>query len=206
MKSKNLWVILILMLSITLIWLVFFWEPVVEKESSLFNATLAETPTGGDFTLRGPDGLVSLADYRGKVVIVYFGYTFCPDICPTSLSVLAQALSALTPAELEKVKGIFISVDPERDSMEVLKAYAPFFHPNIVGASGTTEQIVDVAKRYGARYMKQKPNEYGLYSVDHSAFIYVLAPDGKLADSLPHGTSAQKMLETIRMQLQKATN
>jgi protein SCO1/2 len=159
---------------------------------------------GGDFTLQSPNGPVSLPDYRGKVVLLYFGYTFCPDVCPTSLSTLAQALSALTPAEMEKVKTFFISVDPERDTMDVLKVYAPFFHANIVGISGTTGQVEQVARQYGVRYMKQKPDANGLYSVDHSSFTYVVAPDGKLAASLPHGIPPVQIAATIRSLLNSA--
>jgi protein SCO1 len=161
----------------------------------------SDAPTGGDFTLQSPDGPVSLADQRGKVVLLYFGYTFCPDVCPTSLSTVAQALSALTPDELAKVKSYFISVDPERDTMDVLKAYAPFFHPGIVGISGSSEQVARVAQLYGAVYMKQKPDANGLYSVDHSSFIYVIAPNGKLAATLPHGTLPTQIVDMIRSQL-----
>ena len=85
--------------------------------------------------------------------------------------------------------------------MDVLKAYAPFFHPGIVGISGSSEQVAQVARLYGARYMKQKPDENGLYSVDHSSFIYVVAPDGKLAASLPHGTLPTQIVDMIRAQL-----
>ena len=205
MNHKTAWIVLIVALACALVWLAFFWTP-GELPSVLRNQAHTqlqpvETSPGGDFTLQSPDGPVSLADQRGKVVLLYFGYTFCPDICPTSLSTLAQALSALTPDELGQVKSFFISVDPERDTMEVLKAYAPFFHPGIVGISGTSEQVAQVARLYGARYMKQKPDADGLYSVDHSSFIYVIAPDGKIAASLPHGTPPTQIVDMIRSQL-----
>lgn len=182
-----------------LIWLAFYWTPKGE-ESSRNNqpATATQPPLGGDFTLQGADGPVALGDYRGKVVLVYFGYTFCPDVCPTALSLLAQALSGLTPDELERTGAIFISVDPDRDTTEVLKAYPPFFHPKIVGASGTPDQVAKVARLYGASYMKQKPDSDGLYSVDHSSFTYVIDPDGKLAAILPHGTPPQEIITKIR--------
>ena len=205
MNHKTAWIVLIVALACALVWLAFFWTP-GELPSVLRNQAHTqfqpvETSPGGDFTLQSPDGPVSLVNYRGKVVLLYFGYTFCPDICPTSLSTLAQALSALTPDELEKVKPFFISVDPERDTMDVLKVYAPFFHPHLVGISGTSEQVAQVARLYGARYMKQKPDADGLYSVDHSSFIYVIAQDGKLAASLPHGTLPTQIVDMIRSQL-----
>jgi len=202
---KTVWIALIAMLAGLLVWLAFFWTPngALSLAQNKVHTQLQqdEAPKGGDFTLQSPAGPVSLADQRGKVVLLYFGYTFCPDICPTSLSAIAQALSALTPAEMAKVKTFFISVDPERDTMDVLKVYAPFFHPSIVGLSGSSEQVAQVARLYGARYMKQKPDENGLYSVDHLAYIYVVAPDGKLAASLPHGTLPTQIVDMIRSQL-----
>ena len=148
--------------------------------------------------MQGPDGPVALADYRGKVVLLYFGYTFCPDVCPTALSLVAQALSGLSPAELEKTRSIFISVDPERDTGEVLKAYTPFFHPNIVGITGSAEEVAKVARQYGASYMKQKPDSDGLYSVDHSSYTYVIDTEGKLAAILSHGTPPQAIIDKVR--------
>ena len=205
MNRRTIWIALIAMLAGVLVWLAFFWTPdrpqSVAQGKAHVQLQQAEAPAGGDFTLQSPDGPVSLAAQRGKVVLLYFGYTFCPDVCPTSLSALAQALSVLAPDELAKVKPWFISVDPERDTMDVLKVYAPFFHPAIVGVSGSSEQVAQVAKRYGARYMKQKADADGLYSVDHSAFIYVVGPDGKLAASLPHGTPPQQIVDMIRSQL-----
>ena len=202
MKNQKIWLVLILVLITLLIWLAFFWQPITAPNTSPAQThtqlQVAETPTGGDFTLQSPAGTVTLKDYRGKVVILYFGYTFCPDICPTSLASMAQALSALTPEELKRVAPFFISVDPERDTMDVLKIYVHFFHPSITGLSGTPEQIAIVARQYGARYMKQKPDANGLYAVDHSASTYRVAPDGKLADSLPHGSPPQQIVDKIR--------
>lgn len=205
MDKKTAWIAFIAMLAGLLVWLAFFWTPAGGQPGQTGKAHTqlqqTEAPKGGDFTLQSADGPVSLADQRGKVVILYFGYTFCPDVCPTSLSALAQALSTLTPEELARVKPYFISVDPDRDTMDVLKVYAPFFHPAIVGISGSNEQVAQVARMYGARYMKQKPDADGLYSVDHSAFIYVVAPDGKLVASLPHGSLPTQIAEAIRAQL-----
>ena len=204
MSRRALWILLCVGLAALLAWLSFAWQPPTGVAALHNAAQRSETPTGGDFTLYSADGPVALADYRGKVVLLYFGYTFCPDVCPTSLSVIAQALSMLTPGELERVSSFLISVDPERDTMAVLKAYAPFFHPNIAGISGSADQVAQVARQYGARYMKQKPDENGLYSVDHSSFIYVIAPDGKLAASLPHGTLPTQIVDMIRAQLKPA--
>ena len=107
----------------------------------------------------------------------------------------------LTPTELKRVASFMISVDPERDTMAVLKIYAPFFHPNIVGISGTADEVAQVARQYGARYMKQKPDSDGRYAVDHSSYTYVIGPGGKLAASLPYASPPQQLVEAIRAQL-----
>ncbi len=202
MKTHHRWLALIAGLIALLVWLAFFWQPDGDKDTGKAppHAALAaaEAPAGGDFRLNGPHGPLALADLRGKVVAVYFGYTFCPDVCPTSLAALAQAFSQLAPAELEKVKGLFISVDPERDTLDILKVYVPHFHPAFLGLTGTPAEIARVARQYGARYMKQKPNSDGHYAVDHSASIYLVGPDGRLAGSLPHGATAQEIADRIR--------
>lgn len=202
MKARALLIALIVALCALLVWLTLFWEPVAPRPVARIQPhnqlQLAETPQGGDFTLQGKDGPVALKDFRGKVVLVYFGYTFCPDVCPTSLSLMAQALSSLKPAERERVQGIFISVDPERDTLDRLKEYAPFFHPAITGITGTPEQIAAVARQYGASYMKQKANTEGQYTVDHSSITYVIDPDGKLVASLPHAATPQQIITAIR--------
>ncbi len=202
MNNQKKWIALIACLLTLLLWLAFFWEPAGGSGSTLKNtpgaSTVKNTAPNTEFTLTGPSGPVSLSDYRGKVVLIYFGYTFCPDVCPTSLASMAHALSALTPAELANTRSFLISVDPERDTPEVLKVYAPHFHPSLTGLSGTPEQIAQVARQYGVRYMKQKANADGQYSVDHSSFTYVIAGDGTLAARLPHGTTPQQIVDKIR--------
>jgi protein SCO1/2 len=187
------------------VWLAFFWEPdPAGYAGGARQETAASRPNylaGGDFTLDGPDGKLSLHDYRGQAVLIYFGYTFCPDVCPTALAVIAEALRALPSEEAARARGIFISVDPERDTPDVLKAYAPFFHPGIVGATGTPEQVAEVARRYGVLYMKQKPIDGRPYTVDHSSMTYLVAPDGALAAVLPHGASATEIVAALRKTL-----
>ena len=185
-----------------LAWLALVWQPnQVAPAATPLTGSADRLPAGGDFTLTSPDGPLSLSDYRGRVVVVYFGYTFCPDVCPTSLTLLGQALAMLDADELARVASLMISLDPERDTADVLKIYAPFFHPTIVGLTGTPQQIAAVAAQYGVRYMKQKPNADGLYAVDHSAFTYVVAPDGKLAAQLAHGSAPEEIVRTLRAQL-----
>ena len=210
MKTRGLLIAAIVALSALLVWLCAVWEPIpprpIVKVQQHDLLHLAEAPQGGNFTLQGKNGPVALEDYRGKVVLIYFGYTFCPDVCPTSLSLMAQALASLEPAERERVQGIFISVDPERDTLDVLKEYAPFFHPSIIGITGSAEQIAAVAQQYGASYMKQKPNADGLYVVDHSSITYVVDTQGRLVASLPHASSPQQIINAVRPLLAAGAN
>jgi protein SCO1 len=178
--------------------LAFFWHP----EPSERPLPRAAMPEGGEFTLQSADGPVSLKDFRGKVVLIYFGYTYCPDICPTSLAATAEALKELTPDELARVAMILVSVDPRRDTPARLKEYARFFHPAIVGVTGTPEEIAVVAKRYGVFYAEQSVATAGDgYVVDHSADTYVVAPDGKLVGRIAHATAPEQVAAIIRKHL-----
>lgn len=160
--------------------------------------TLAAPPSGGDFSLDSADGRIATQNFRGQVVALYFGYTYCPDVCPTSLAALGSALEKLTPVELAQVQPLFISVDPERDSVARLKDYAVFFHPKLQGLTGTPAEIAAIAHAYGASYSRQEVKSEGGYVVDHSSFVYLLAPDGRLAASLPHGTTPEDMAAAMR--------
>ncbi len=205
MKYQPHWIALAAFLAGLLAWLAFFWEPGTPGKDGAGQAPLLMQSGGqlpaGNFILDTPDGKLSLENYRGKVVLVYFGYTFCPDVCPTALAAMGQAFTMLSTEELDRVKGIFVSVDPERDTMDVLKVYAPFFHPNIVGATSTPEQLAEIARRYGVSYMKQKSIDGRPYTVDHSSFTYLIGPDGKLAAIAPHGSSPEELAAAIRRQL-----
>lgn len=154
---------------------------------------------GGDFTLNSSDGPVSLKDFRGKVVPIYFGYTSCPDICPTSLSALGRALKQLDKQALNQVQGLFISVDPERDSPQKLAEYSKYFHPGILGVTGDLDLLNDIAKRYGAFFHKAEIEGSALgYAVDHSSVIFVVDKQGVLQKMIQHSNSPQPILEQIR--------
>ncbi len=160
---------------------------------------------GGDFTLQSADGPVSLHDFRGKVVMVYFGYTSCPDICPTSLTMMAGAMKLLTPEEREQVRGIFISVDPERDRPQGMKEYAAYFHPNFIGVVGTPEETAEIAGRYGVYYKKAPYDESAMgYGVDHSSTVYVVGRDGQVVDQVMHGATPEKIAASLRRALARS--
>lgn len=176
--------------------LVWFWAP-AER-----GAQLAPPPRGGDFTLQGADGSVSLKAFRGKVVLVYFGYTFCPDICPTALAFAAQGVSLLSDEERKRVQLIFISVDPKRDTPERLREYVHYFNPAFIGVTGAEAVLEEVAARYGAAFrVYPAENSATGYLVDHTAALYVVGPRGDLQGALAHGTPPQEIAAAIRESL-----
>jgi protein SCO1 len=159
------------------------------------------TPAGGDFVLQSTSGPIDTKALRGKVLLIYFGYTHCPDVCPASMAAGAQALNALTPEERAKTQLIMISVDPDRDTPAILKDYAAFFHPSMIGATGSLAQIEAIAKSFGAGYIRQPPDAHGNYAVDHSANTYLVGPDGKLVATLPLGMPSADVVAAIRKYL-----
>ena len=165
------------------------WNP--EPPHELVGTSIQGRPTGGDFTLNSADGPITLSDYKGKVAVLYFGYTYCPDICPTSLALFSNALSQLTKEQIDDIQPIFISVDPERDKLDRLKLYAKYFHDNFIGVTGSPETIKKAANLYGAAYRKVEQASATGYIVDHSAYLYLVDRQGQLADSLPHGTASK---------------
>ncbi|HDK38021.1 MAG TPA: SCO family protein [Thiolapillus brandeum] len=168
---------------------------------SLFSADEEERypGMGGDFTLRSAAGEVSLKDFRGKVVLIYFGYTSCPDVCPTSLGALSAALKKLSSSEMDQIQPLFISIDPVRDDLEKLREYAHYFHPKMIGMTGDLAYLQTLAKRYGAYFRKAEVENSSLgYAVDHSSTIYVVGKDGKLVDMIQHSGSPKRILEHIR--------
>ena len=146
---KKILLPVIFLLTAACIYVLFFWHP-GERNLPAVNAPAQ----GGEFTLQSLSGPVSLKDFRGKVTLIYFGYTMCPDICPTNLSMMSNALMQLNEQQLNKVQAIFISVDPQRDSVARLAEYTHYFHPSILGITGTDKVIKEVADRYGVAYQK----------------------------------------------------
>lgn len=161
-------------------------------------AAMAPMPTGSDFVLQSANGPVDSKSWRGKVVLIYFGYTHCPDICPASMASWAQALKGLSADERGRVRLLLVSVDPERDTLEHLRDYAAFFHPEMIAATSSPEEIATLAKAFGAGYIRQATAADGSYAVDHTTSTYVIDPAGKLATVLEFGASSDKITSTIR--------
>jgi len=154
-----------------------------------------------DFQLPDTEGrLRTMADFRGKVVVVFFGYTQCPDVCPTTLAEIAQA-KKLLGADGDRVQGVFITVDPERDTPQVLKAYMANFDPNFVALRGSPEQVAAVAKDFKIFYKKVEGKTPGSYTMDHSAASYVYDPQGRLRLYTRYGSGAQALADDIKLLL-----
>lgn len=159
---------------------------------------VGRTPVGGPFTLTDPDGgRRHLSDFRGKVVLLYFGYTTCPDVCPTDLMAIGQLIRSLG-ADGEEVQPLFVTLDPERDTRDVLRAYAASFHPRFVSLTGTEAEVRRVATSYKVFFEKVTPPGASIYLIDHAAFVFLLDRDGRYAGLFPPGTPPERMAVMVR--------
>lgn len=161
-------------------------------------APAPETGIVPRYLLKGPGGAAVMdSDFRGRFQLIAFGYTFCPDICPTTLVEMAYVMKALGD-EAKKVQPIFISVDPERDTPEQLKAYTGFFDPRILGLTGSPELVRKIADFFKVRFEKVVTPGASHYSVDHSAGMYLLGPDGSFIAKLAYGTPVEELVAKMR--------
>ncbi|PLY09296.1 MAG: SCO family protein [Arcobacter sp.] len=151
-----------------------------------------------DFKVNTIDGEITKDSFKGKYLAIYFGYTFCPDVCPTSLSSLAHALNSFPKEKTKDFVGLFISVDPDRDTLKNLKEYAQYFHPNFIGATSTKENIDDITSRYRSYYSKiELENSAMDYSVAHTSYIYIFDKEGNFKAKLDHFSDPTKIKETL---------
>jgi protein SCO1/2 len=139
----------------------------------------------------------TLADFKGKAVVLFFGFTQCPDICPTTLGASAGALHLLGP-DADKVQVLFVTLDPERDTPEVLSKYAPAFHPSFLGLYGDEAATVAAAKEFKVFFQKQSGKD-GNYSIDHTAASYALDPQGRLRLYMKHGETPEQMAADLKL-------
>ncbi len=153
-----------------------------------------------DFHLDDATGKpVSLGDFRGKVVVLFFGYTHCPQVCPTTLADLAQVMRLLGK-DADRVQVLFVTLDPERDTRELLAKYPPAFYPTFKGLSGDSVATAQAAQAFGVIYQKQ-PNKSGSYDLDHSAGTYLISPGGSPVLLAPYGQPAELLTQDIRLLL-----
>jgi protein SCO1/2 len=156
---------------------------------------------GGPFSLVDQTGrTVTDADFRGKLMVIYFGYTFCPDVCPTTLGNLSQAYDQLSPAEQAQVVPIFITVDPERDTVDQMAQYVDAFSPALIGLTGSPDQITAVLKEFHV-YAHKADEKDGNYGVDHSSILYVMGKDGKYAAHFPGEVSPKDIVAGVKKHL-----
>ena len=160
-----------------------------------------QEPIGGPFELIDHTGMRRTdADFHGKLALIYFGYTYCPDICPTDLLAMTSLLDLLGDAG-RVVQPLFITVDPERDTPAHLADYVPLFHHRLIGLTGEASAVREVARAYKVHYAKVVLPGSPDYAMDHSAFIYLVGPDGRYLGFFPPGTSAERMAAIIRPHL-----
>jgi protein SCO1/2 len=161
-------------------------------------------PIGGPFALIDHTGkLRTDEDFRGELLLIYFGYSYCPDVCPTDLQQIGLAVDGLG-ARAEAVQPLFITLDPERDTAVHLAEYVPLFHPRLIGLTGSAEQIRRVALAYKVYYAKYPPDSSD-YVIDHSSFIYLVDKAGKYIGFFPPGTTADRMIEILNLNLSDST-
>ncbi len=159
----------------------------------------AEVKIGGPFTLVDHTGrAVTDEDFRDRYMLIYFGYTFCPDVCPTALQAMMTAYAALPPEWQGRVVPLFITIDPERDTVGQMRSYVAAFHPALIGLSGTVEQTTAAARAYRTYFAKVKPEDDRPYLVDHSAIIYLMDPKGRYYAHFSHGTSAETLHDKLK--------
>jgi protein SCO1 len=162
---------------------------------------LAGASIGGPFTLVNQDGeTVSNEDFAAKYRLIYFGFTYCPDVCPVDLQMIGQGLRQLEASDPEiaaKIQPIFISVDPERDTPSVLKEYVAAFHPRLIGLTGTPEQVAEVAKNYGVYYTKEEAEGASEYLVNHSRVAMLFGPEGDPIAIIPHDKGPEAIAEEL---------
>ncbi|MGB1309833.1 MAG: SCO family protein [Leucothrix sp.] len=153
---------------------------------------------GGEFTLSSQAGPVSLSDFKGKVVVMYFGFLSCPEVCPNSMTTIRTALKRLDDDNLKRTQALLVSIDPKRDTLEKLAKYAEYFHPNLAGITGTKANIDAVTKQYGAYYnfteIESASQDYG---VEHSSRYYVIDQQGKLVAAMRHSTTPNELYAQI---------
>ncbi len=159
----------------------------------------SEANLGGPFTLTDSDGkTVTNADFRGRFILIYFGYGFCPDVCPTELQAMGRALDALGP-KAARITPVFITVDPIRDTPASLKPFVRAFHPRMIGLTGTSEQTAAIAKAFRVYYRLGQPSKPGAkdYLVDHTSFFYLIGPDGDFRAVLRGGVGAEVLAKSL---------
>jgi len=168
----------------------------INKEQSKSQAKIGDIITA--MPLLSPEGEYQLFKPDGQLRILYFGYTHCPDVCPTSLSVLATALYKIKPEQVAKIKPVFITVDPKRDTPKKMAEFAAYFHPKLIGLTGEKSNIDQLGQQLGVLYKYVQMKDSAMeYAVDHSSYFYLVSNDGRLLKKIPHTYEPQPIIDAI---------
>jgi protein SCO1/2 len=158
---------------------------------------VGEALVGGPFTMTDQDGRrVTEKDFLGRYMLVFFGFTYCPDVCPTELQVMTAALAELG-SKADDIQPVLVSIDPQRDTPEILKAYVANFSPRLMGLTGSAEDVAAMAKVFRVYYQKVKGPSDADYTMDHSSIIYLMGPDGKFRKHFTYTTDARALAQGI---------
>jgi protein SCO1/2 len=202
-KIFAFFIALFLLLSVAAIGLWFTDSlPGVARNTTDSSSVLAGVPQiGGPFSLLNHKGEpVTDEDFKGKFLLIFFGFTNCPDVCPTEMQTFSVAMQELGE-DAEEVVPVFITVDPGRDTPEIMAEYVAAFHPSIVGLTGSEEAISDVKKKYRVYSQKQDNDDPDYYLVDHTSFTYLMGREGDLITVFSYGVPAEEIASKIREQL-----
>ncbi len=174
----------------------------LDKRDSVAGRNPVYSDIGGDFTLKSSQGPVSLSDFRSRVVVLYFGYGSCPDVCPNDLNIIATALRQLETGEQKQIQPMFVSVDPGRDTPLVLKEYAGAFYPGMLGLTGSKEQVDIITAQYRIFYehVAREDSTSG-YGVNHSSATFIIGRDGVLQDIVGHGAPLESLVGKLKTAL-----
>ncbi|MBK67438.1 MAG: hypothetical protein CMP22_04825 [Rickettsiales bacterium] len=173
-----------------------------QAETSSMVEGIAGLKLGGEYELMSHDGvMVTNATYHDKPRLMFFGFTYCPDICPTELAMITRVLNDMDEEKTEDLKVLFVSVDPERDTPEQLKEYLSLFHPKIEGLTGSEEQVEHVKNLFKVYSSKVFPEDGNDYTVDHSAFLYFFDADNQLVAMLKHGATEKDLKSVLSKHL-----
>ncbi|MCC3861909.1 SCO family protein [Pseudemcibacter aquimaris] len=172
------------------------WIQALNQDNTPTASENSRALIGGEFALTNHMGeAVTDKDFLGKYMLVYFGYTYCPDVCPMDLQIMADAMNELDPSLVDQINPVFVSVDPERDTVDVMAEYVGFFHKDMIGLTGTVDQVNNIKKAY--RVYSAKADDSADYLVDHTSYTYLMDKDGSLLKHFNHGEDPVEMASTI---------
>lgn len=191
-RFQRIFVILALLAALVVAVTAYYFSGQIQTVTSTGTALV-----GGPFTLTDQDGRkVTEKDFLGKYMLVFFGYTYCPDICPTELQVISAALDSLGP-KADAIQPVFITVDPQRDTPEVMKQYVGNFHPRLMGLTGTPDEIASVAKTYRVFFSRVENSAPDTYLMDHSTITYLMDPQGKFLKHFSYSTDSAALAKAL---------